>query len=303
MSAREIDRDRRSGSASRAEPGGDGLAARRLIAFLALTFALTWSIWIGGAAIAGSANRGFFGAGGPIFLVGIFAPGFVALALTWRERGSDGVAALFGRIGRFQVGFGWYVFAVLYFPAIKLASAAIVRLLTGVWPPFGETPWPLLFGAILLSTWVQAGEEVGWRGYALGRMAARIGLGPASVLLGALWALWHLPLFVLPNTGSDGQSFPLYALHVMALSVAMAWVYWRTDGSLLLVMIMHAAVNNTTSLVPGALPGATDPFTLRATAVGWIAAALSWLVALPMLLAMRDADIGALADPPDNAAT
>jgi membrane protease YdiL (CAAX protease family) len=110
-------------------------------------------------------------------------------------------------------------------------------------------------------------------------------------------------LFVLPNTGSDGQSFPLYALHVMALSVAMAWVYWRTDGSLLLVMIMHAAVNNTTSLVPGALPGATDPFTLRATAVGWIAAALSWLVALPMLLAMRDADIGALADPPDNAAT
>jgi hypothetical protein len=65
---------------------------------------------------------------------------------------------------------------------------------------------------------------------------------------------------------------------------------------------MHAAVHNPTSLVPSALPGATDPFTLRASAVGWITAALTWLVALPMLIAMRNADIGALVDPPDNAA-
>ena len=36
-----------------------------------------------------------------------------------------------------------------------------------------------------------------------------------------------------------------------ALSVTMAWLYWKTEGSLLLVMLMHASVNNATGIVPG----------------------------------------------------
>ena len=99
-------------------------------------------------------------------------------------------------------------------------------------------------------------------------------------MLGIIWALWHLPLFFIPGTGSDGQSFPIYLLHVTALSVAMAWLYWKTDGSLLLVMLMHASVNNTTDIIPAAVPGATDPFSFAGSTMAVYTIALSWLLAV-----------------------
>lgn len=226
-----------------------------------------------------------------MFLLGVFAPALVALALTARGEGRAGVGRLLARIGRWRVGARWYVFAIGYFAAIELATALIHRVATNAWPRFGDTPWALMLGAILVSTWVQAGEELGWRGYALPRLARHLGLGGASLLLGGVWALWHLPLFFLTGTGSTGQSFPVYLLHVTALSVAMAWLYWKTEGSLLLVMLMHASVNNTTGIVPAAVAGAMTPLAFRGSLVAWVAVALSWAVATPLLVRMRGADI------------
>jgi membrane protease YdiL (CAAX protease family) len=73
---------------------------------------------------------------------------------------------------------------------------------------------------------------------------------------------------------------------VTALSVAMAWLYWRTGGSLLLAMLLHAAINNTKDIVPSALPGATNSFSLRGSLVGWITVALLWIVAAVFLARM-----------------
>jgi hypothetical protein len=125
-----------------------------LIAFLLLTFALTWVTWLAAAALAGPGNAGFFGAGGPVFLVGVFAPALVALALTAHAEGRHGVGRLLARIGRWQVATRWYVSAIGYMAALKLAAAVIHFAATGAWPPFGETPWPLMLGAILVSMWV-----------------------------------------------------------------------------------------------------------------------------------------------------
>jgi hypothetical protein len=119
------------------------------------------------------------------------------------------------------------------------------------------------------------------------RLAKRIGLAWASLVVGVVWALWHLPLFFLAGSGSTGQSFPLYLLHVTALSVAMAWLYWRSAGSLLLVMLMHASVNNTTNVVPAALPNAADPFAVRGSFVAWATVAVSWALAAVLLHQMR----------------
>ena len=142
-------------------------------------------------------------------------------------------------------------------------------------------------GAIVISTWVQAGEEIGWRGYALPRLSDGFGLAPASVVLGIIWATWHLPLFLIPGADTFGQSFPLHLLQVTALSVAMAWLYWRTEGSLLLVMLLHAAVNNTKDIVPSAVPGARNPFALSTSLVAWITVALLWIAAAYFLVRMR----------------
>src|ERR1700676_2285886 len=114
----------------------------------------------------------------------------------------------------------------------------------------------------MISTPVQAGEEIGWRGYALPRLAARFGLARASLLLGVLWGCWHLPLFFVPGVDNYGQSFPVFVLGTTALSVAIAWLYAHTNGSLLLTMLMHSAVNQTLGIVPSAVANATNPFAL-----------------------------------------
>ena len=265
---------------------------RDLLAFFLLTFTFTWVTWLTAAALAAPGNTGFFGFRGPVFLLGVFAPALVAVALTARAEGRDGVMRLVSRIGRWQVAARWYLFAVGYLAAIKLLAAVMVRGVTGAWPAFGDTPWPLMLGAIVVSTWAQAGEEVGWRGYALPRLSRHLGLGGASVLLGVIWASWHLPLFFLRGSGSDGQSFPIYLLHVTAVSVAIAWLYWKTDGSLLLVMLMHASVNNTTGIVPSSLPGAENPLSLNGSLVAWFTVALSGLLAAQFLTQMRGVRIG-----------
>ena len=263
----------------------------RLLAYFLLTFVVAWSVWVAASGLAAPGNTGLFGGRGPVFLLGVFAPGLVALAFTAQAEGRAGVTRLLARIGRWRVPARWYAVAIGYFAVIKLAAALVHRIVTHEWPPFGDTPVALMMMGIAVSTWVQAGEEVGWRGYALPRLAQYIGLGGASLVLGVVWAVWHLPLFVLPDSGSTGQSFPAYLFQVMARSVVLAFLYWKTDGSLLLAMVMHASVNNTTGIVPAAIGGAITPIALGGSLVAWATVALSWVVAAPLLVRMRGADI------------
>jgi membrane protease YdiL (CAAX protease family) len=193
---------------------------------------------------------------------------------------------LLGRVLQWRVPARWYVFAVGYIAAIKLAVAFIHRVATGTWPRFGDLPWYVMAVAIVFSTPVQAGEEIGWRGYALPRLAARMGLASASVVLGVIWACWHLPLFFIPAADTYGQSFIVYLLQVTALSVAFAWLYSRTGASLLLPMLMHAAVNNSKDIVPSAVPGAAKPFALSTSLVAWLTVALLWVCAVYFLVRM-----------------
>ncbi len=269
----------------------------KLLLFFLLTFAVTWTAWLVPAVLVAPGTGGLFGLGGPVFLFGVFAPAFVAIALTAVDEGRFAVARLLARTGKWRVDVRFYLIAITYMAATKLFAAVIHRLARGEWPAFGDTPLALLLGAILVSTWTQAGEEVGWRGYALPRLATALGLGGASVFLGVIWALWHLPLFYLQGSGSDGQSFPIYLLHVTALSVAMSWLYWKTDGSLLLVMLMHASVNNTTGIVPAAVPNAADAMSIEGSLVAWVTVGVSWLVAALLLSRMRGAGIGAMLRP------
>ena len=214
-----------------------------------------------------------------LLLLGTFAPSLVALWLTARVEGDSGLRALLSGVVRWRVAAGWYLFALAYIPALKLTVALVHRLATGAWPRFGDDPWYLILPAIAVSTPFQAGEEIGWRGYALPRLAARFGLARASILLGLIWGSWHLPQFFIPEADTYGQSFFVYVLQVTALSVAMAWLYARTNGSLLLVMLLHAAVNNAKDIVPSALPGGTNAFGLNASLVAWLTVTFLWICA------------------------
>ena len=255
-----------------------------LVKFFVLTYALMWACFI---SVAVTGIPIYAPLGGALVLLGTFAPSLVALWLTARTEGDSGVRALLGGVLKWQVPARWYLFALAYIPAIKLTIALIHRLATGAWPRFGDDPWYFILGAIAVSTPFQAGEEIGWRGYALPRLAARFGLARASILLGLIWAFWHLPQFFIPEADTYGQSFFVFVLQVTALSVAMAWLYARTNGSLLLVMLLHAAVNNAKDIVPSALPGASNPFALSASLVAWLTVTLLWICAAYFLRTMR----------------
>jgi membrane protease YdiL (CAAX protease family) len=255
-----------------------------LVRFFVLTYALMWACFI---TVAVTGIPVYAPLGGVLVLLGTFAPSLVALWLTSRTEGDTGVRALLSGVLRWRVGARWYLFALAYIPAIKLTAALVHRVATGAWPRFGDEPWYLMLAAIAVSTPFQAGEEIGWRGYALPRLAARFGLARASILLGLIWGAWHLPQFFIPEADTYGQSFFVYVLQVAALSVAMAWLYTRTNGSLLLVMLLHAAVNNAKDIVPSALPGANSTFGLDASLVAWLTVTLLWICAAYFLATMR----------------
>jgi CAAX protease family protein len=253
-----------------------------LLVFLAIAYVLTWSLWFASTGIASPIARAV------VFNLGVFVPGILSLAMTAWTGGRDGVAKLLRTLVEWDVSVRWYVFAAGYMFSIKVLAALIHRAAFGVWPRFGDLPVVLLFGATAVSwlTGGQAGEELGWRGFALPRLAATFGLGAASVVLGVVWACWHLPLFFLPGFDTFNQSFPQYLLQVVAVSVAMAWLWGNTRGSLFLTMLLHAAVNNTKDIVPSADPAAVSPWTLSHSAVAWITAALLWASAVFFLRTM-----------------
>jgi membrane protease YdiL (CAAX protease family) len=190
--------------------------------------------------------------------------------------------------------------------AIKLLVALSLRITTGAWPAFGAEPLYIMLIAIVFSTPVQAGEEIGWRGYALPRLSASLGLSGASIALGIIWACWHLPFFFISGVDKSGQSFPVYLLGGTALSVAMAWLYWRANGSLLLTMMMHAAVNNTKDIVPSAVSAATNVLSFKSSRVAWLSVAILWICAVYFLVRMRGVKLPewqASTDVPEAAST
>jgi membrane protease YdiL (CAAX protease family) len=265
-----------------------------VVAFFALAYLTSWSLFAAATALAERATT----TAGAVRLLGVFMPGLLALGLTaWRE-GSAGARRLLSGLSRWPSQAPLWFFAVFFMAAVKLAAASVHRLAFDAWPSFGGlegtgglgAPRLLtMFAAILVSAPVQAGEEIGWRGFALPLLSGRLGLPAASLLLGVLWAGWHLPLFFDPAGDTYLQSFPVYLLGVVALSVILAWLFWRGGSSLILVMVAHAAINNTKDIVPSASRPSASPWTFTASPVAWISMSLLWCLAAILIARMRRA--------------
>jgi len=271
------------------KPDTRSTPAGSLLKFFLLTYAVMWTCFIT-VAVAIPAGTPV---GHVLLLLGAFAPSLAALWLTARIEGGAAVETLLRRVIQWRVAGRWYLFAAGYVAAIKLSVALIYRVATGEWPRFGQESVGIILAAIVFSTPFQAGEEIGWRGYALPRLAARFGLARASLLLGLIWACWHLPQFFIREADTYRQSFFLFVLQVTALSVAMAWLWERTGRSLLLPMLMHSAVNNSKDIVPSTVPGGTNTFGLSASLVGWLTAALFWVCAAYFLVRMSKTESAA----------
>jgi len=188
-----------------------------------------------------------------VVYVGSFGPPVSAAVVTW-IRGDD-VRTWAAQIVRWRVGWRWWAVAL----GLPIAAAVVITL--GVLAVRGPVdlgralPSPLLFVGLFLFSMVLSGglnEEPGWRGFAQARLNERYGALRASLLIGVVWAGWHLPYFLAPVTPQS--SFPLvnqlgWFGGILTLSVLLAWVY-NSTGSVLLAMVLHAMANTADVIIP-----------------------------------------------------
>jgi membrane protease YdiL (CAAX protease family) len=185
----------------------------------------------------------FMNAKNPSMIWGFFiwGPFLGGLLVTAIADGRSGVKTYFSRMVRWRVGFKWYLIA-LFVPLVLRLAAAGLNLLSGAklsadiqFPPFGD----LIFEFIIFNFFfIAIGEEPGFRGFALPRLLVGRSAVAASLILGVLHAIWHIPLFV---TG-DSQPIPAILI-IVSGALLFTWIFNNTKGSVLIAMLLHLSVD------------------------------------------------------------
>jgi uncharacterized protein len=211
-----------------------------LISFFVLTYAISWLLWAPLVILGGRLP-------GPLALVmqllGSLVPSALGLLFVGLLRGRSGVRTLLGRLVHARIGLRWYLAAVALTMLVPLAVGVSI-LMGGNTPVVNNSLLGVLFlFAFMIFPGSAMGEELGWRGFALPRMQARQNALKASLVIGILWGTWHLPLWL---RGAESNPISLYVpfvLAVIASSVIYTWLYNNTGGSLLIIVLYHAAIN------------------------------------------------------------
>jgi membrane protease YdiL (CAAX protease family) len=232
-----------------------------------LAFALTWACWIPLATSDAFASEGTAQPSRLLLLwpLGEIMPSLVGILLTALFSGKSGLGVLFRRLGQMRVALTWYAVALLLVPVLLSVAIGVNTLLGGATIDYAYYTWSSVLALLALSLLVTGfGEELGWRGFALPRLQARQQAFAASLLLGVLWGLWHLPLLManglVPLTSLGMLNFLLFDLTVTAVAVLFTWVYNNTNGSLFLMVLFHAVATATTDLFLIPLNYVSAPF-------------------------------------------
>lgn len=146
----------------------------------------------------------------------------------------------------------WLAISLLCFPALAWLASLGGHWLYGVASAPGHLPQ---VNTILLIVFLSLGEEVGWRGYALPRLAERIGWRKATLVVGAAWWLWHTPGWLLGFGAPTDISFLLFGVWVISAAFLFTYVYVRSGGSVWTAVILHAGANLSFQIFP-IMPGA-----------------------------------------------
>lgn len=220
------------------DPARKPLARHPLVVFFLLAFVLTWVVWV---------PRAF---GVPVGVVGrlwSWMPAVAAVLAAALTGGRAAVRRLLAALVRWRVAWWWDALVILGPAVFAAVVAAAYALLGGSW----TTAFPaavtglgsLALFLVLLTLTDGVGEELAWRGFALPRLLERYSALIASVVLGLLWGLWHLPLVFTEGMGLFGQPIWLLLADITAKSVLFTWVFLRTRGSVLIAALLHGTTN------------------------------------------------------------
>jgi len=204
--------------------------AAPLTCFFGVTFVFTWALlpWAGASDSVGLL----------VSLVALCGPA-VGAAVVASALGRSDSRALRARVFDWRVPMRWYLVALL----LPLPITALRSGLEAAAAPGGTIGFQPVSPLGLVVFVLVAGEEIGWRGFALPRLMERFGPWPASTILGVVWAAWHLPLFYLEGMPQHGSPFAPYVAYTIALSLILTFLAQRTRGSVVIATAFHGAVN------------------------------------------------------------
>ncbi len=185
-----------------------------------------------------------------VFL-GPFLSGFVMTGVT---EGRAGIGRLLRRIVLWRVGLRWYLFAFIVFPAVFLFAASVLPGALASFQGLDPMIVPSLLLAFVSVFFIGGGlnEEVGWRGFALPRLQRLHGPLVGSLILGPLWALWHVPLFWFPgwDTPPTVLNIVLFVISINAFTILMTWFFNNTKGSVFMAIVIHTCHNVAYGIMP-----------------------------------------------------
>jgi membrane protease YdiL (CAAX protease family) len=223
---------------------------RALYAYFGLTFLITWGLQL--LLIASENGWGGLALPPQAHYLAAYGPMLASILITAAFFGGSGLRELWGRIMRWRVGWVWVAIALLS-PAALFAVGVVVTVLLGQPAPdlalLGHVNYMPPLG--LLGAWLfwfvtyGMGEEIGWRGFALPRLQHGRSAAWATLVLGLIWALWHLPAFFYLDTyqAMGLWMYPFLAFTIVCGNVVYTWIYNSSGGSVLMAIVFHASFN------------------------------------------------------------
>jgi len=241
-----------------------------LMAYFSLAFAGTWLLDL--PMVLGKDGLGLVSYNVPmaiyiiLFLLSSFSgPTVAAFVVTNAMEGKEGMRKLFRRYGQWRVKARWYLLVVFGFPIVYITASALLQgipmeAVRANWLTFFSTYLPALLIFPAFITW---GEEPGWRGFALTRLQENYHPLVASLIVGFMHGLWHLPVFLLvfgpPALGPfDLTKFVTNILAIMVLTVIWTWVFNKTGRSILFAVLLHASLNAAQAWMHNLIPNYPD---------------------------------------------
>jgi membrane protease YdiL (CAAX protease family) len=193
----------------------------------------------------------------PLLILGmVLGPTIAGLVMTGLVYGRAGYRDLLARVRDWRAGAGWYVLALLAAPVlVAVALLLLTSFSPGYIPDILTSPDKpgIVIGGIIAGIIVGIFEELGWTGFAIPRLRLSHGVVATGLILGLVWGLWHMPLFVASALASRILP-PALVLAVQlftflpAFRVFMVWVYERTH-SLPLAILLHVGQTATTFIL------------------------------------------------------
>ena len=243
------------------------MTTKTLVPFLALAYGLTWGIATLLILYADqiAAIFGEISLSNPLVILAVYAPGFAGVFLMWWYYGLEGLGKFFRRLTLWRAPLRWWLFLILGIPAVVYAGAALNGTLGD---PIPFSTWTAALSAIAVALFLGPIEEFGWRGVALPLLQRRFAPFWAGLILGIIWATWHIPSFLMSGLPQSTWSVAPYFLGIIAVSVIMTPLFNASRGSLLIAVLYHFQLMN--PLFPDAQPWDNILWIAVAVIVVWL---------------------------------